>query len=41
MHTMGVRISINNNGELGKVSSSSVSGVLGAFIFCDGSSLIG
>ena len=33
----GVRISFNKSGELGKVSLSSVSGVLVAFIICGGS----
>ena len=33
----GERISFNNIGELGKVSWSSVSGVLVAFIICSGS----
>ena len=32
-----MRISFNNGGELGKVSISSVSGILVAFIICGGS----
>ena len=35
-----MRILFNNSGELGKVSLSSVSGVLVAFIICGGSSKV-